>query len=85
MYDAIWVGVKDLLSKEVGRRVLVILSDGADTQSMVKAKEAIQAELERIEGDLTRLEERREQILGQIHHYFWASRPHPGSEPVQRL
>ena len=43
LYDAIWVGVKDLLSEEVGRRVLVILSDGADTQSMVGAKEAIQA------------------------------------------
>ena len=43
LYDAIWVGVTDLLSKEVGRRVLVILSDGADTQSMVEAKEAIQA------------------------------------------
>ena len=42
LYDAIWVGVKDLLSQEVGRRVLVILSDGADTQSMVQAKKAIQ-------------------------------------------
>ena len=41
LYDAIWVGVKDLLSEEVGRRVLVILSDGADTQSMIEAKEAI--------------------------------------------
>ena len=43
LYDAIWVGVKDLLSEEVGRRVLVILSDGADTQSTIEAKEAIQA------------------------------------------
>ncbi len=41
LYDAIWVGVEDLLSEEVGRRVLVILSDGADTQSTIEAKEAI--------------------------------------------
>ncbi len=41
LYDAIWVGVKDLLSEEVGRRVLVILSDGADTQSTIEAEEAI--------------------------------------------
>jgi Ca-activated chloride channel family protein len=41
LYDAIWVGVKDLLSEEVGRKVLVILSDGADTQSTIEAEEAI--------------------------------------------
>ncbi len=29
----------------------------------------LESELERIEGDLARLEERRDQILGQIHHY----------------
>ena len=43
LYDAVWVGVKDLLSEEVGRRVLVILSDGADTQSTIEADDAIQA------------------------------------------
>ncbi len=29
----------------------------------------LESELERIEGDLARLEERRDQILGQIYHY----------------
>ncbi len=43
LYDAVWLGVKDLLSEEVGRRVLVILSDGADTQSTIEAEEAIRA------------------------------------------
>lgn len=41
LYDAIWVTVKDLLSKEVGRRVLVILSDGQDTQSDLSDDDAI--------------------------------------------
>jgi hypothetical protein len=29
----------------------------------------LESELERIDGDLARLEERRDQIVGQIHHY----------------
>lgn len=41
LYDAIWVSVNDLLRHEVGRRVLVVLSDGEDTQSMVSDDEAI--------------------------------------------
>jgi Ca-activated chloride channel homolog len=41
LYDAIWLAVGELLRSEVGRKVVVILSDGADTQSMVTEKEAI--------------------------------------------
>ena len=41
LYDAIWLAVEDLLEKEVGRRILVILSDGADTQSSVSEERAI--------------------------------------------
>lgn len=41
LYDAIYVSVDDLLRHEVGRKVLVILSDGDDTQSVVTDKEAI--------------------------------------------
>ena len=41
LYDAIWAAVEELLSKEVGQRVMIILSDGADTQSVVTDKEAI--------------------------------------------
>ena len=41
LYDAIWVAVKDLLGPEVGRKVIVILSDGADTQSIVSEQDAI--------------------------------------------
>ena len=41
LYDAIYVASEDLLRNEVGRRVLVVLSDGADTQSSVDDKEAI--------------------------------------------
>jgi Ca-activated chloride channel homolog len=43
LYDAVWLAVNDLLSEEVGRRVLVILSDGGDNDSIVKDKEAIKA------------------------------------------
>ena len=41
LYDAIWVSVDELLRNEAGRKVMVILSDGADTQSMVGDEEAI--------------------------------------------
>ena len=43
LYDAIWLAVRELLQSEVGRKVLVILSDGADTQSQVDEKEAVRA------------------------------------------
>ena len=41
LYDAIWVSVNELLRHEVGRRMLVILSDGADTQSVTRDNEAL--------------------------------------------
>ena len=41
LYDAIWVSVDELLRHEVGRKVMVVLSDGADTQSAVSDEEAI--------------------------------------------
>ena len=41
LYDAIWVSVNELLRHEVGRRMLVILSDGADTQSVTRDDEAL--------------------------------------------
>ena len=41
LYDAIWVSVNELLRHEVGRRMLVILSDGADTQSLTREHEAL--------------------------------------------
>jgi Ca-activated chloride channel family protein len=41
LYDAIWVSVNELLRHEVGRRMLVILSDGSDTQSLTRDNEAL--------------------------------------------
>ena len=41
LYDAIFLTVEELLRQEVGRRVLVVLSDGADTQSQYRDDEAI--------------------------------------------
>lgn len=43
LYDAVWLAVNDLLRHEVGRKVLVVLSDGGDNDSVVKDKEAIKA------------------------------------------
>lgn len=47
LYDAIYAATEDLLAHEVGRRVLVILSDGADTQSSVSDDEAIRVAQQR--------------------------------------
>jgi Ca-activated chloride channel family protein len=47
LYDAIWVAVDELLQHEVGRKILVVLSDGADTQSVMKEEDAIRIAQER--------------------------------------
>ena len=41
LYDAIWVTVRDLLRHRDGRRILLVLSDGADTRSAVSWQRAI--------------------------------------------
>lgn len=41
LYDAIWLATQELLRQEVGRKVIVVLSDGADTQSQLSEAEAI--------------------------------------------
>ncbi|MFB3905023.1 MAG: VWA domain-containing protein [Acidobacteriota bacterium] len=43
LYDAVFVASQDLLKNEVGRRVLVVLSDGDDTLSELQRKDAIKA------------------------------------------
>ncbi|RPI27281.1 MAG: VWA domain-containing protein [Acidobacteria bacterium] len=43
LYDAIFAASEDLLKKEVGRRVIVVLSDGDDTLSVLPKKDAIKA------------------------------------------
>ncbi len=43
LYDATWLAIHELLRYEVGRRLVVILSDGADTQSITTHEETIQA------------------------------------------
>lgn len=42
LYDAIYLAVREKLSREAGRRVIVVLSDGEDTSSKVKKQEAIE-------------------------------------------
>lgn len=41
LYDAVYLASDELLSKQFGRRVLVVLSDGKDTMSVTKQDEAI--------------------------------------------
>jgi Ca-activated chloride channel homolog len=43
LYDALWLGARELLRNEAGRRVQVVLSDGADTASQIDEREAIRA------------------------------------------
>lgn len=43
LYDAIWLAVEELLRHETGRRVMVILSDGDDTQSSMTEEDAIRS------------------------------------------
>ena len=47
LYDAVVIATEDLLRHEVGRRVMVVLSDGADTQSYYRSSDAIHAAQQR--------------------------------------
>jgi VWFA-related protein len=42
LYDAVYAVSADLLSREAGRRVIILLTDGQDTTSKVKMREAIE-------------------------------------------
>ncbi len=42
MYDSIYSVSSDLLRREAGRRVIILVTDGADTSSSVKMREAIE-------------------------------------------
>jgi VWFA-related protein len=42
MYDSIYLASSDMLGREAGRRVIILLTDGQDTVSRVKLREAIE-------------------------------------------
>lgn len=42
MFDSIYSASADLLSREAGRRVIILVTDGQDTSSRVRIKEAIE-------------------------------------------
>jgi VWFA-related protein len=43
LYDAVYVSSHDMLSKEVGRKAMILLTDGEDEGSKLKIKDAIEA------------------------------------------
>ena len=43
LYDAIYLGASDMLSKQVGRKAMIILTDGVDQGSQEKLKDALEA------------------------------------------
>ncbi len=43
LYDAIYLAVNEKLKDETGRKVIVVITDGTDTSSKVKEKDAIEA------------------------------------------
>ncbi|MGH9760200.1 MAG: VWA domain-containing protein, partial [Blastocatellia bacterium] len=43
LYDAIYSVSSDLLRREAGRRVIILITDGVDTSSQLKLKQAIEA------------------------------------------
>ncbi len=42
LYDAIYLAVNEKLNAETGRKVIVVITDGTDTSSKIKEKEAIE-------------------------------------------
>lgn len=43
LYDAVYLAVNEKLKNETGRRVIVTITDGTDTSSKIKEREAIEA------------------------------------------
>ena len=43
LYDAVYLSAHDMLSKEVGRKAMVLLTDGQDEGSRLKIRDAIEA------------------------------------------
>jgi VWFA-related protein len=43
LYDAVYLSAHDMLSKEVGRKAMILLTDGQDEGSRLKIKDAIEA------------------------------------------
>lgn len=43
LYDAVYLGSSDVLSRQVGRKAMVILTDGVDEGSRLKLKDALEA------------------------------------------
>jgi VWFA-related protein len=43
LYDAVFLATEEKLRKEVGRKVMVVISDGEDTSSKMRKEEAIQS------------------------------------------
>jgi VWFA-related protein len=43
LYDAVYLSANEMLSKEVGRKAMVLLTDGEDEGSKLKIKDAIEA------------------------------------------
>jgi len=45
LYDAVYLSAHDMLSKEVGRKAMILLTDGEDEGSQLKIKDAIESAL----------------------------------------
>jgi VWFA-related protein len=43
LYDAVYLSAHDMLAKEVGRKAMILLTDGEDVGSQLKIKDAIEA------------------------------------------
>jgi len=42
LYDAVYLSAHDMLYKEVGRKAVILLTDGEDQGSRIKIREAIE-------------------------------------------
>jgi VWFA-related protein len=43
LYDAVYLAAEDKLKGEIGRKVIIVITDGADTSSTVRKEEAIES------------------------------------------
>ena len=76
LYDAVYLAATDRLAREVGRKAIVLITDGVDQGSRLSINQAIEAAQKSGRGDLRNLLRRSQRVLRT--RIFWIVRRRRG-------
>jgi VWFA-related protein len=78
LFDAVYLSAHDMLAKEIGRKAMILLTDGQDEGSKLKIKDAIEA-AQKADAIVYVL------LCADRGFYFSASMPYYGESDMQKL